>query len=164
MMKPGRVKFADYMVHEAIVADLRATTKEGAIREIVRSVRDAGYLAEVDPESIVRLHLDREEFGSTGIGRGVAGPGANCRHPAVEGVIGTIALSRRGIDWDAVDGEPVHVLFYWISSSKRPAYDLMACEPINRLSRDERLLNRLRRAETREEIIDVLEEADRQVP
>ena len=63
------MKLADYLVREAIVTDLLATTKEEAIREIVRSLQNAGYVAGVDTETLVKSFLEREELGSTAIGK-----------------------------------------------------------------------------------------------
>ena len=66
------MKFLDFVVREAIITDLQATTKEGAIREVVRSLQDAGHFAGAALESIMRLLLGREEIGSTGVGGGWA--------------------------------------------------------------------------------------------
>ena len=158
------MKFSDFVVREAIITDLQATTKEGAIREVVRSLQDAGHFAGADLESFMRMLLGREELGSTGVGGGCAFPGANCRHPSVDRAIGTIALSRRGIEWDALDGEPVDILFFLTTSPKRPADDLLAQEVIGRHMGDERFRDRLRQAETREQVFKLLEEADQGNP
>ena len=75
------MKLSDFLVPEAIITDLVATTKEAAIREIVRSVEDAGHLARVDTEALIEAFMKREELGSTGIGHGVAVPHGG--HPVV---------------------------------------------------------------------------------
>ena len=127
-------KLSDFMVREAVITDLQATTKEGAIREIVCSLKDAGYLAEANTESIIRAILAREELGSTGIGGGVACP--ETRHHAVNRVIGTISRSRQGIEFDACDGEPVDLLFLVIAPLNRPRDYHRAVESIVRLTRE----------------------------
>ncbi len=76
------MKFADFVCPEAIRADLAATDKEGAIREIVQALLDAGKIDPGEKESIVKAILKREELGSTGIGRGVAVP--HTKHPSVD--------------------------------------------------------------------------------
>src|SRR5262245_46526670 len=119
MCAARRMKLADFVVPEAILPDLRATTKEGAIREAVDALRAAGCIAQADAAEVVRAVLRREDLGSTGVGDGVAFPEA--RHPAVGRTLGTIALSRAGIDFDAADGGPVHILFLVISPPDRPA-------------------------------------------
>ena len=112
------MKLSDFVVREAIIVDLQATGKEEAIREIVQSLNQAGCLADGDLESVTRAILGREELGSTGIGQGVAVP--HTRHPTVSRLIGTVALSRRGVDFAALDGEPVDIFFLLISPPNQP--------------------------------------------
>ncbi len=152
------MKLSDFVVNEAILVDLQATGKEDAIREIVQSLVRSGRLAEGDLESVSRAILGREELGSTGIGQGVAVP--HTRHPTVNRLIGTVALSRRGVDFAALDGEPVDILFLLISPPNQPGDHLRALENISRHLKDERFVNFLRQAKTRENVIDLLEETD----
>src|SRR3954469_9642394 len=154
----GRMKLSDFVVGEAILVDLQATGKEEAIREIVRSLHQAGRLAEGDLESVSRAILSREELGSTGIGQGVAVP--HTRHPKVDRLVGTVALSRHGVDFAALDGEPVNILFLLVSPPNQPGDHLRALENISRHLKDERFVNFLRQAKSREAIVELLEEAD----
>ena len=152
------MKLSDFVVHEAILVDLQATGKEEAIREIVRSLNHAGRLAEGDQESVTRAILGREELGSTGIGQGVAVP--HTRHPTVNRLIGTVALSKGGVDFAALDGEKVNILFLLISPPNQPGDHLRALENISRHLKDERFVSFLRQAKSRETVIELLEEAD----
>jgi nitrogen PTS system EIIA component len=154
----GRMKLSDFVVREAILVDLQATTKEAAIREIVRSLVEAGRLAEADLDGVARAILNREELGSTGIGQGVAVP--HTRHPKVDRLVGTVALSRRGVDFAALDGEPVDILFLLVSPPNQPGDHLRALENISRHLKDERFVSFLRQAKTREQVVELLEEAD----
>jgi nitrogen PTS system EIIA component len=147
------MKLSDFVVREAILVDLQATGKEEAIREIVRSLHAAGSFAESELESVARAILSREELGSTGIGQGVAVP--HTRHPTVNRLIGTVALSRRGVDFAALDGDPVDILFLLVSPPNQPGDHLRA-----RHLKDERFVNFLRQAKTKEMVIELLEEAD----
>jgi PTS system nitrogen regulatory IIA component len=151
------MKLADCMVRDAIIADLRATTKEDVIREIVSGLRDTGHLEQVDVEMITRAFMAREELGSTAIGQGAACP--ETRHGTVDRVTGTVALSRRFVEFDAYDGEPVDVFFLVISPASNPGDHARALSNIARL-RDQGFVSRLRQAETREQVIGLLEEAD----
>ncbi len=155
------MKLADFMVREAIITDLRATTKEDVIREIVSSLHDTGHLEQLNIETITRAFIAREELGSTAIGQGAACP--ETRHPAVERVTGTVALSRRGVEFDAYDGEPVDVFFLVISPASKPGDHLWALNSIARL-KDRGFVSHLRQAETREQVIDLLEGADQGNP
>jgi len=161
-MMEGRMKLSDFVVREAILVDLQATSKEEAIREIVKSLHDAGRLAEGDLDSVSRAILNREELGSTGIGQGVAVP--HTRHPKVDRLIGTVALSRRGVDFAALDGEPVDILFLLVSPPNQPGDHLRALENISRHLKDERFVNFLRQAKSRENVVELLDEADQGSP
>ena len=152
------MKLSDFVVREAILVDLQATGKEAAIREIVQSLAGSGRLAEADTDGVARAILNREELGSTGIGQGVAVP--HTRHPKVERLIGTVALSRKGVDFAALDGDPVDIFFLLVSPPNQPGDHLRALENISRHLKDERFVSFLRQAKTREQVIDLLDEAD----
>ena len=153
-----RMKLSDFVVPAAIVIDLQATGKEDAIREIVGSLSQAGVLTSGDSESIIRAILNREELGSTGIGQGVAVP--HTRHPKVEKLVGTVAISRKGVDFAALDDEPVFILFLLVSPPNQPGDHLRALENISRHLKDERFVSFLRQAQTVKDVEELLEEAD----
>ncbi len=152
------MKLSDFVVPGAIIVDLEATKKEDAIREIVAGLRDAGQIAEADYESVVRAILSREELGSTGIGQRVAVP--HTRHPSASKLVGTVALSREGVDFAALDGDPVDIFFLLVSPPNQPGDHLRALENISRHLKDEKFVNFLRQAKTRQSVIDLLEESD----
>src|SRR3989441_7606639 len=120
------MRMSDFVVREAIIPELAANTKEGVIREMVASLRSAGFFKGGDPEDIVKAILKRELLGSTGIGRSVAIP--HTKHPSVDRLIGTVAVSRAGVPFDALDGEPVHVFVLLNSPQDRPGDHLRALE------------------------------------
>lgn len=152
------MKLSDFVVREAIVVDLQATGKESAIREIVQSLANAGRLDSSDTDGVARAILNREELGSTGIGQGVAVP--HTRHPKADRLIGTVALSRKGVDFAALDGDPVDIFFLLVSPPNQPGDHLRALENISRHLKDEKFVSFLRQAKTREQVIELLDEAD----
>jgi PTS system nitrogen regulatory IIA component len=156
------MRMTDFVVREAIIPELTATTKEGVIREMVGSLAGAGHLKAAETEEIVRAVLKRELLGSTGIGRAVAIP--HTKHNSVERLIGTVALSRPGVSFESLDGEPVHVFVLLISPQDRPGDHLRALENVSRSLRDDGFVRSLRQATTREAIWDLLGELDQQPP
>ena len=154
------MRMSDFVVRDAIVPNLAATNKEGVIREMVESLRGAGYFKGTDIEDIVRAILKRELLGSTGIGRGVAIP--HTKHASVERLVGTVALSRAGVPFDSLDGEPVHVFVLLISPQDRPGDHLRALENVSRSLREDGFVRALRQATTKEGIWDLFTEADHQ--
>ena len=123
-----------------------------------QSVVEAGKIKEQDFESIVAAILKREELGSTGIGRGVAVP--HTKHPAVDKLVGTVAISDEGVDFDSLDGEKVHLLFLLISPPDRPGDRLRALENISRQLRDDTFCRFLKQSKTPNDVWQLLEEGD----
>lgn len=154
------MRMSDFVVREAVVPDLSATTKEGVIRQMVESLRAAGYFKGTEPEDIVKAILKREQLGSTGIGRSVAIP--HTKHASVDRLVGTIAISHQGVAFDSVDGEAVHVLVLLISPQDRPGDHLRALENVARSMRDDSFVRSLRQAQTREDVWSLLDEASAQ--
>ncbi len=152
------MRMSDFVVREAIVPELAANTKEGVIREMVNSLRSNGYFKGGEPEDIVKAILKRELLGSTGIGRGVAIP--HTKHTSVDRLIGTVALSKSGVSFDSLDGEPVFVFFLLVSPQDRPGDHLRALENVSRCLRDDGFVRSLRQATTREAIWDLLQEGE----
>jgi len=152
------MKFADFVNPEAIRADLDAADKQGVIREMVQSLLDAGGLKKDEFESIVKAILKREELGSTGIGRGVAVP--HTKHPSVAKLVGTVAVSTGGLDFESLDGEKVYLFFLLISPPDRPGDHLRALENISRQLRDDTFCRFLKQSKTAEDIQQLLDEAD----
>ena len=152
------MKFVDFIVPEAIRAELAASDKEGVIREMVQALTDAGQIEGDEFESIVKAILKREELGSTGIGRGVAVP--HTKHPSVDRLVGNVAVSRDGVDFDSLDGETVNLFFLLISPPDRPGDHLRALENISRQLRDDTFCRFLKQSKSVEDIRQLLDEAD----
>ena len=152
------MKFSDFVSREAVRVELTADDKEGAIREITQALVDAGCVAEGDYDSIIKHILKREELGSTGIGRGVAVP--HTKHASVDKLVGTVAVSAEGIDFDSLDGEKVQLFFLLISPPDRPGDHLRALENVSRQLRDDSFCRFLKQAKSQEEVLLLLDEAD----
>jgi len=152
------MKFADFVVPEAIRAELAADDKEGAIRELVQALMDAGTIEEEVFETIVEAILRREELGSTGIGRGVAVP--HTKHPSVSRLMGTVAVSTKGVDFNSLDREKVHLFFLLVSPPDRPSDNLRALENISRQLGNDTFCRFLKQSKSAEDIQQLLDEAD----
>ncbi|HEX7449367.1 MAG TPA: PTS sugar transporter subunit IIA [Pirellulales bacterium] len=152
------MKFADFVSREAVRADLAADDKPGVIREMVQALLDANRVTPDQFESIVKAILKREELGSTGIGRGVAVP--HTKHPSIDRLVGSVAVSAEGVDFDSLDGEKVHLFFLLISPPDRPGDHLRALENVSRQLRDETFCKFLKQAKNAEAVLLLLDEAD----
>jgi mannitol/fructose-specific phosphotransferase system IIA component (Ntr-type) len=158
------IKLADFVVPEAIICDLRARTNEEAVREMVDALCAAGCVGAADREEVIQAILLYALLGMGCDGFATL----KARHPAVARTVGTIALSRSGVEFPgALDERPVHLLFLVVSPPIGPehspgAEDVIMWLLFNHDYRDFR--DRLRRAGTREEVVGLLAEADRESP
>ncbi|MCA9263823.1 MAG: PTS sugar transporter subunit IIA [Planctomycetales bacterium] len=152
------MKFSDFICEEAVTSNLEADDKASVIAKMVGSLVEVGRIKEEDREGIISAVLKREELGSTGIGRGVAVP--HTKHPSVDKLVGTVAVSAEGVDFDSLDGEQVQLFFLLVSPPDRPGDHLRALENIARQLRDDMFCRFLKQSKTREDIIQLLEEAD----
>jgi PTS system fructose-specific IIA component/PTS system nitrogen regulatory IIA component len=152
------MKFSDFISSGAIRASVQAESKPDIIREMVAALAQANTIAQADVEGIVSAILKREELGSTGIGRGVAVP--HTKHPTVPKLVGTVAVSVDGIDFDSLDGERVQLLFLIISPPDRPGDHLRALENISRQLRNDSFCRFLKQAKSAQDIQHLLDEAD----
>jgi len=152
------MKFSDFICRDAIRTNLDASEKQAVIRAMATSLLEANKINEKDYESIVEAILKREELGSTGIGRGVAVP--HTKHPSIEKLIGTVAISEGGVNFDSLDGEKVHLLFLLVSPPDRPGDHLRALENISRQLRDDTFCKFLKQSKKPVDVWQLLEEAD----
>jgi mannitol/fructose-specific phosphotransferase system IIA component (Ntr-type) len=155
------MRMSDFVIREAILPRLTASSKEDVVRQMVEALRVSGHLKSGETESIIEAILKREQLGSTGIGRGVAIPHA--KHESVERLLGSIAIAPEGVDFDSLDNEPVHIFILLMSPKDRPGEHLRALENVTRHLRDDSFCRFLKQAATREAIWDLLTQAEQAV-
>ena len=152
------MRLTEFVIQEAIIADLKAETKESAIRQMVASLKESGKIRPTDEDPIVGAIMKREELGSTGIGRGVAVP--HTKHPSAESIIATVALCHDGLDFESLDNESVFILFLLISPPDRPGDHLRGLETITRHLKKDDFCSFLKQARSSNQVYDLLREAD----
>jgi len=148
----------NFIVRDAIVTDLRAATRDDAIREMVESLIGSGQLASEDRDDVIKAILRREALGTTGIGHNIAIP--HTRFPRVPHLFGTLAISKAGINFESIDGEPAHVLMMIISPPDRPGDHLRALENVAKAMQNEQYVKSLRSAGSKEELWALLQGGD----
>jgi nitrogen PTS system EIIA component len=153
-----QMKLTEFVVREAILPSLKATTKEEVIREMVGSLRSAGSVKAADEDAVVAAILKREELGSTGIGKGVAVP--HTKHSSVERLSAAVAISRSGVDFSSLDQEDVFVFFLLISPPDRPGDHLRGLENVSRHLKGQDFRSFLKQSSSTADIWDLLLEAD----
>jgi len=152
------MRLMEFIATSAIVPDLKADTARGAIDEMVGELVRIKAVSQKDRRKVVDAILRREKKGTTGFGNGVAIPHA--KHEGVKGVVGLVARSTAGIDFAALDREPVHLFFLLLSHPDQPEQHLKAMEHIFRSIKNDHLRRFMCQASTRDELVDLLREAD----
>jgi PTS system nitrogen regulatory IIA component len=152
------MKLADFVITDAIIANLEATDRNGAIRELVRSLSDAGEIDADDVDTIARAIIQRENQGSTGFGKGVAVP--HVKHPKIKKLMATLGRSAGGVDFAALDRAPVYTVVLLLSPPENPDSHLQAMENIFRHLQRDNFRRFLRQASSTEAIVDLIKEAD----
>jgi len=152
------MKFADFVCFEATIPELKARDRDGAIAELVSALEKAGRLKKGSREDIIKAVIKREKEASTGMGKGIALP--HVKHPAVKDVVAAIGQSSVGIDFSALDKQPVYSVILLISPVDNPDKHLQAMENIFRRLQQEKFRKFLRQSHTASEIEDLLREVD----
>lgn len=153
------MKLLELVPRSAIVAELTATDRNGAIRELVELLATAGSIPESELDPIAKSIITRERTrGTTGFGKGVAAP-----HAKIAGLpraVAAVGRSSRGIDFSSLDGEPVFAVFLLLSPDEQPEEHLRSMDLIFRNLQQERFRKFLRQADDSDKIYDLLKEAD----
>jgi mannitol/fructose-specific phosphotransferase system IIA component (Ntr-type) len=152
------MKLREFIVTEAITPDLKATDRDGVIRELVTALAGAGAMPESAIDEVVAAVLKREQNGSTGFGKGVAVP--HVKHPKVKTMAGTVGRSSQGVDFAALDHQPVYSIFLLLSPENQPQQHLQAMNIVFSNLQKDMFRRFLRQSTTREAIVDLLDEAD----
>jgi len=152
------MKLREFIVSEAICPELKASDRDGAIRELVTSLAEAGAMPVTAVDEVVAALVKREQNGSTGFGKGVAVP--HVKHPQVKKMAGTIGRSVSGIDFAALDHQPVYSVFLLLSPENQPQQHLQAMNIIFSNLQKDFFRKCLRQSATREQIVDLLDESD----
>jgi PTS system nitrogen regulatory IIA component len=150
------MKLADFIVPDAISADLSSTDKDAVLAEL------AGLLARVCPKhsakAITQILSERERLATTGIGDGVAIP--HGKSEQLDVIKGAVGISREGVDFDAVDGGPVRIFIALLAPLASTGDHLKALARVSRILKDPQVRARLLETASAAEIHASIVEAD----
>src|SRR6478735_6781131 len=149
------MQLAEFLDCDAIKTSLPGGNKRSLLQQLVKL---AGQRLAAEPATIIAALNEREQLGSTGFGQGVAIP-----HAKIEGLSQIYALFARlgePVDYKAIDGRPVDLVFLLLSPPGAGAEHLKALAAISRVTRDGATLERLRGARSRDALAAVLMGAD----
>ena len=153
------MEIMDFLSRKAITADLKHTDKPGVIKELVELLFNAREIK--DKDSLVSSLLEREALGSTGIGQGIAIPHA--KSPIAKKLVVAFGLSRNGINFDALDGEPVYICFLLVAPPGSAGPHLKALARISRLLKSKIFRSSLKNAKDEKEILEIIKKEDQRM-
>ncbi|MFG0292763.1 MAG: PTS sugar transporter subunit IIA [Phycisphaerales bacterium JB050] len=152
------MKMLDIVSKQAVIAQLESTTREGVIEELVGALISAGKADEAMRSDLIAKVMERERRGSTGFGKGVAVP--HVKHPDVKTMAAAVGISEAGIDFAALDKQPVYSFILLLSPLDRPDEHLQAMEVIFKNLNQDSFRRFLRQATSTEDVMTLLEDAD----
>jgi nitrogen PTS system EIIA component len=147
------MQLADLISPEAVVPWLKVKTKKQLLQDLAAR---AARLTGLEERTIFDTLLQRERLGSTGLGQGIAIP--HCKLPGLKRIVGLFARLAEPIDFDAVDGAPVDLVFVLLAPEGAGADHLKALARISRLLREDQGVEKLRASKDASAIYAVLTE------
>lgn len=149
------MKIIDVLNKDAILVDMQASDKKGVLEELVSAVAP---IAGIEPDELVRVLMDRERLGSTGIGGGIGIPHGKLKK--LDHLILGFGLSRKGADFESMDNRPTHIFFVLITPENSTGMHLKLLAGISRILKNDILKERLMAARDREEVLNIIREDD----
>lgn len=154
------MKLSQIISRQAIIPTLESTERDDVIRELIRALVSAGAVPAKVEQEVLDAVLQRERKGSTGFGKGVAIP--HVKHSAVKKLTAAIGISQQGIEFAALDRQPVYSVFLLMSPADDPEAHLRAMEVIFKNLSQDNFRRFLRQSATVEDVWTLLEDADNQ--
>jgi PTS system nitrogen regulatory IIA component len=152
------MQIMDFLSKKAIVTDLRSTKKEDVIKELVDAFINAGEIEKRYRNKLIDALMTRESLGSTAIGQGIAIPHA--KSDCVQKLIAAFGLSKKGVDFDSLDGELAYIFFLLIAPQDSAGPHLKALARISRLLKDKYFRDTLRSCTDEKSVIKTISQED----
>jgi mannitol/fructose-specific phosphotransferase system IIA component (Ntr-type) len=156
-MSPAKIARA--LRRKNVFIDIQATTKDEVLKEIVGRLQENGELSRGLAKTTLDAVIEREKMGSTGIGNGIAIPHVKLKNGPAETIV-AVGRSTTGVDFAAIDGEKVMVLFLVVSSEDRPEDHLAVLKAISAMVRDGYRHRLLLGSRTPEDFVDLFKDAE----
>jgi len=151
------VNITDMLKKEFIIEELKSKTKREVLFELSEVFLQGNF--NIDTDSMVKVLLEREKLGSTGIGDGIAIP--HGKLPGLENLIVSFGRSKEGIEFDSLDGKPVHIFFLLMAPENSAGQHLKALAKISRMLKEETFRNDLMKMQTSDEIYSLIDQKNR---
>jgi fructose-specific phosphotransferase system IIA component len=152
------MKIMDFLSRKAITTEVKAAKKEEVVKELVDLLINTGEIEKRHRNKLIDSLMARESLGSTAIGQGIAIPHA--KSDCVDKLVAAFGLSKKGVDFDSLDGEPVYIFFLLVAPQDSAGPHLKALARISRLLKDKYLRDSLRSCQDEKAIIKIISQED----
>jgi len=149
------MRILDVLDEGSVIADLKGRSKPEVLEELAAPV---ARLANEELRDVVEVLLERERLGSTGIGGGIGIPHGKLKR--LDRMVIGFGLSRKGVDFDSLDGEPTRIFFLLMAPESSTGLHLKLLARISRILKNEPFKERLLQAKSAEEIAAIIKEED----
>lgn len=146
------MKITEFLNKQGIKLDLQASEKEVVLEELVDVLAKVQEIG--DKKNILKALVERESLGSTGIGQGIAIP--HGKSDRVKELVAILGISRKGVNFEALDGEPVYIFFLLVAPKDSAGPHLKALAQISRLLRDSYFCELLKKCKTQDEVYELI--------
>jgi len=146
------VRLADILIEEAIKVEMASDEKEEAFAELIELLVRAERVA--DRSAAFNAIQTRENMGTTGIGKGIAIPHGKDR--SITKLTAALGISSKGIEYDAIDGQPVNLVFMVLAEANNPGPHVQCLAEIARLLQVPGFHKRLAEARSRREVLGII--------
>lgn len=150
------MKLSEILEEDNIILDLKAKDKNGVLEELAEVMTN--HEPSLDTGSLIRVLLERERLGSTGIGDGVAIPHGKFRgvtHPII-----TFGRSLKGLDFESMDGQPAFLFFLLVAPENSASVHLKALAKIAKILKNGSFRKVLMEASTKKELYQTIIQSD----
>jgi len=152
------MKISDFLCAKAVKSDLSGTTKKEILDELVGLLVKDGAVDKKRKAKLVEVLMAREALGSTAIGQGIAIPHGKSEH--IKKLIGGLGVSKKGVDFDSLDGEPAHIFFVLFAPIESAGPHLKALARISRLLKDKYFREKLKSSQDEKSITELISQED----
>jgi PTS system nitrogen regulatory IIA component len=150
------MRILDSLQQGAIVVDLNATDKKGVLHELTLALAETSG---IDRDEIVRVLMERERLGSTGIGGGIAIPHGKLK--TLDKLMMGFGRSKKGVDFDAMDGKRSHLFFLLLAPENSADGHLKMLARISRILKNSVFRERLLNAVDAQDVYAIIEKEDK---
>ena len=150
------MKILDILSETSIISELKGTTKKAVLEELIDAIRLQN--PQLDRDRLMSVLLERERLGSTGIGDGIAIPHGKIKD--LNQLVLSFGKSSHGVDFESMDGRPVHLFFLLVAPETSSGIHLRALAKIARLLKNNTIRKRLGSVKSPSEIFAVIQQED----